>query len=92
MRPLVAVLLLCGAGCSRYHMYKKAGQAMVGAFQAQAAGTNAPRPRGLDGEEASLVIQQQTQGFSQGDNAPPAAPPSVGGAGVKPSGLSLQAR
>lgn len=91
MRPLVALLLLFSVGCNRYHMYKKAGQSMVGAFQTQAAGTDAPRPRGIDGEEATLIIHEQKQGFSQDDDTNPAAVQS-GAANAKPSAIPFQAR
>jgi hypothetical protein len=90
---LVTASLVAGlslGGCNRMHLYKTAGQATVAAFAVQAAGTDAPRPRGIDGEEATQIINAERQGFAPGDDNSPGA--ASNGTGAKPAGIQLQAR
>ena len=92
MTRTFAVLALLTAplvgGCNRAHLYKTAGRATFQAFAQQAAPHAAPQPRGLDGEEASLLISTQKRQLAPSDesNAAPAA-----STGAKPT-MMLQAK
>jgi len=91
MRSLILLgLVVATSGCSRAHLYKTAGAATHKAFATQAAPNDAPRPRGLDGEENSLIIgaakrrlvpsaeessRRSGAGYASSNGTGPAGPP-----------------
>ena len=82
------VVALAGASaCNRAHMYKTAGIATRRAFAAQVAPHGGPAPRGLDGDEASLLIsaQKRTAAGEEGGAGGPGGP-------AKPAALMLQSK
>lgn len=85
-RLVIITLVLAGVGCNRAHLYKTAGLATRSAFAYQATAHGAPPPRGLDGEEASIIVNAQKHAAAADGLSAPASGPA------KPTGLTLQAR
>lgn len=106
MRFAIAIALL--AGCAdRQHLYYKTGQSVQAAFAKQAEPREGAAPRGLDAEDADIVLTNyRSASTRKGPSGMPGAAPTVampgaadfGGAplepagGPPPGGIQLQAK
>src|SRR5689334_10642384 len=86
MRAIVTLSLLLPLlpACNRAHLYKTAGMATRRALDAQLQPHDGPKPRGLDGDEAALIVGNAKKNAALTSEAETA----VG----KPGALILQSR